>query len=201
MASTSSAPASTSSSSGPVTVNHPSGATFPLSGRLPGVGKDAPKSLGTTATLADQTLDDHKGKVKVLNIFPSIDTKVCQASVRRFNVEASRMPGVEVLCISADLPFAGARFCSTSGLTNVTVISTFRSTFSHDYGLTLTAGPMRGLNARAVVVLTADNKVAYTELVPSIGQEPDYAAALAAVKALGVAVSDAPPTPAPTATA
>jgi len=173
------------------------GAVITLSGRLPAVGTDAPKALGTIANLSEVTLDDYKGKVKVLNIFPSIDTKVCALSVRKFNVEAARFTGVEVLCISGDLPFAHSRFCGAEGIKSVTTVSTFRSTFGADYGVTVTSGPIKGLTARAVVVLSADNKVAYTELVPAIGQEPDYASALAALKKLGVTIA---PEPAPAST-
>ena len=118
----------------------------------------------------------------MLNIFPSIDTAVCAASVRTFNERASQRDGVNVLCVSADLPFAQSRFCGAEGIDRVKTASTFRSTFGNDYGVTLADGPLAGLLARAVVVVGADGNVVYTELVPEIAQEPNYDAALAALE-------------------
>ena len=115
----------------------------------------------------------------MLNIFPSIDTPVCATSVRKFNEQASAR-GLTVVCVSKDLPFALSRFCAAEGIENVSSASAFRDSFGEDYGLTIVDGPMAGLLARAVVVVGADGKVAYTELVPEIAQEPDYDAALAA---------------------
>ena len=114
-------------------------------------------------------------------IFPSVDTGVCAASVRQFNKLASELDNTTVVCVSADLPFAGARFCGAEGLTNVVTGSTFRSTFGADYGVTLADGPLAGLLSRAVVVLDESGKVVYTEQVPEVGQEPDYDAAVAAL--------------------
>ena len=117
----------------------------------------------------------------VLNIFPSVDTGVCAASVRQFNKLASELDNTTVVCVSADLPFAGSRFCGAEGLTNVVTGSTFRSTFGVDYGVTLADGPLAGLLSRAVVVLDESGTVIYTEQVPEVGQEPDYDAAVAAL--------------------
>lgn len=150
-----------------------------LSGHLPAVGRDAPVFTLTAADLSDKTLADFAGKRKVLNIFPSVDTGVCAQSVRTFNRRAASLDNAVVLCISADLPFAQSRFCGAEGLDNVLALSTFRSSFSNDYGVTFVDGPLRGLTARAVLVLDEQNKVLYGELVPEIGQEPDYDAALA----------------------
>lgn len=116
----------------------------------------------------------------MLNIFPSIDTPVCATSVRTFN-ERAAASGLTVVCVSNDLPFAQKRFCGTEGIENVTSGSAFRSDFGGDYGVTIADGPMAGLLARAVVVIDADGKVAYTELVPEIASEPDYEAAIAAL--------------------
>jgi thioredoxin-dependent peroxiredoxin len=116
-----------------------------------------------------------------LNIFPSVDTPVCAASVRSFNQSAAD-GGVSVLCVSNDLPFAQKRFCGAEDIENVTTGSGFRDSFGADYGVTIADGPMAGLLARAVVVVGADGNVAYTELVPEIGQEPDYDAALSALR-------------------
>lgn len=120
------------------------------------------------------------GKPTLLNIFPSIDTPVCATSVRTFNEKAAAS-GLNVVCVSNDLPFAQKRFCGAEGIENVTTASAFRSSFGADYGVTITDGPMAGLLARAVVVIGADGKVAYTELVPEIASEPDYDAAIAAL--------------------
>jgi thiol peroxidase len=150
------------------------------SGELPAKGAAAPAATLTSVDMKDMHLTDYPGK-KVLNIFPSIDTPVCQASVRRFNIEAAAKPGVHVLNISADLPFAHKRFCAAEGIDKVVSLSTFRSSFARDYGLAMSSGPLSGLCARAVIVLDENNKVVYTELVPEIAQEPNYQAALAAL--------------------
>ncbi|MCK9193686.1 MAG: thiol peroxidase, partial [Nevskia sp.] len=134
--------------------------------------------------LKDMTLHDFSGKKKVLNVFPSVDTPTCAMSVRKFNEKAAGLPDAVVLCISADLPFAQKRFCGAEGLSNVVTLSLMRGrNFSKDYGLLIENGPLSGLTARAVIVLSADNKVLYTELVPEIGSEPNYDAALAALSA------------------
>lgn len=148
-------------------------------GNLPAVGAAAPAFTLTAADLSDKTLADFAGKRKVLNIFPSIDTGVCQQSVRTFNQRASALNNTVVLCISADLPFAQARFCGAEGLDNVVTLSSFRSSFAQDYGVALADGALRGLTARAVVVLDENDKVLHVGLVPEITQEPDYDAALA----------------------
>ena len=124
-----------------------------------------------------------RGKQVILNIFPSLDTGVCAASVRKFNKLAAELPGTVVLAVSKDLPFAHARFCTVEGIENVVPVSDFRKTsFDESYGVLMTDGPLKGLLARSVVVIDGDGKVVYTELVPEITQEPDYDKALAAVK-------------------
>ena len=156
-----------------------SGNPVQLKGALPTVGAAAPAFTLTAADLADKTLADFAGKRKVLNIFPSIDTGVCQQSVRTFNQRAAALNNTVVLCVSADLPFAQARFCGAEGLDNVVTLSSFRSSFAQDYGVALADSALRGLTARAVVVLDEHDKVLYVGLVPEITQEPDYDAALA----------------------
>ncbi len=143
------------------------------------MGTEAPDFVLVKSDLSEVTLSGLKGKHVVLNIFPSIDTGVCAASVRRFNKEASALNNTTVLCISADLPFAAGRFCGAEGLENVITLSTFRdSSFADQYGVLMTDGPLRGLLARAVVVVNPEGKVVYTELVPEIAQEPDYNSAI-----------------------
>jgi thiol peroxidase len=151
-------------------------------GELPAVGSPAPGFTLTGTDLGAVSIDQFRGKPLVLNIFPSIDTPVCANSVRTFNERAAGS-GLSVLCVSKDLPFAQQRFCGAEGIENVTTASAFRDGFGEDYGVTLADGPMAGLLARAVVVIDADGKVAYTELVPEIAQEPNYDAALSAVSA------------------
>jgi len=148
------------------------------SGELPKVGTKAPPFRLVKNDLSETTLEQYSGKPKVLNIFPSVDTGVCAASVRKFNAEAAKHPGVAVLNISGDLPFAQKRFCGTEGITGVETLSAFRSTFADDYGLRLKDTPLAGLCSRAVVVLSADDKVLYTEQVADITSEPTYEAAL-----------------------
>ncbi|MCW2849483.1 MAG: tpx [Marmoricola sp.] len=149
-------------------------------GELPAVGDQAPDFALVDTDLKEFTLADLSGR-KVLSIFPSIGTGVCQASVRKFNELASGLEDTTVLNISVDLPFAMTAFCGAEGLEDVQVGSAFRSSFGADYGVTLTDTKFEGLLARAVVVLDADNKVVHSELVPQIGQEPDYDAAVAAL--------------------
>lgn len=156
------------------------GKTLDTVGTLPAPGSPAPDFTLTKTDLSDCTLADFPGKTVVLNIFPSIDTPVCAASVRRFNQEAGQRDNTVVLCISADLPFAHHRFCEVEGLKNVIPLSVFRSpAFGRDYGVLITSGPIAGLLARAVVIITPTGKVVYTEQVPEISQEPDYAKAMA----------------------
>lgn len=152
-------------------------------GELPIVGTNAPAFELVKTDLSDLTMDKLFGKRVILNIFPSLDTSVCAASVRRFNAEASKLENTSVVCVSKDLPFAHGRFCTTEGIENVIPASEFRSNnFGKSFGVMLTDGPLRGLLARAVVVLDENGKVKYTELVPEITQEPDYDSALAALK-------------------
>lgn len=148
-------------------------------GELPAVGSPAPSFKLTGTDLGEVTSDQFSGKPFVLNVFPSVDTPVCSSSVRAFN-ERAASSGTAVLCVSKDLPFAQKRFCGAEGIENVTTASAFRDSFGEDYGITITDGPMAGLLGRAVIVVGADGNVAYTELVPEIGQEPDYDAAVAA---------------------
>ncbi len=149
------------------------------SGELPAVGSPAPAFTLTGTDLGQVSSEQFRGKPVVLNIFPSVDTPVCAASVRAFN-ESAAASGAAVLCVSNDLPFAQKRFCGAEGIENVTTASAFRDDFGKDYGITIVDGPMAGLLGRAVVVVGADGNVVYTELVPEIGQEPNYDAALAA---------------------
>lgn len=159
------------------------GSPVQIDGELPAPGATAPAFTLVGAGLADVSLADFAGKRKVLNIFPSVDTPTCATSVRKFIAQANALDNAVVLCISADLPFAQARFCGAEGLENVQNLSTFRSAgFSRDYGVAIADGPMAGLTARAVVVLDEDNKVLHSELVSEIAHEPDYDAALSALK-------------------
>jgi len=148
-------------------------------GDLPAVGSPAPVFSLTGSDFAPVSLP--QGTRTVLNIFPSVDTGVCAASVKRFNELAASLDDTTVVCISADLPFAQARFCGAEGITGVTAASSFRSGFGTDYGVTLTDGGFEGLLARAVVVVGADGTVLHVQLVPEIGTEPDYDAAVAAL--------------------
>jgi thiol peroxidase len=152
-------------------------------GELPAAGAPAPDFKLTNTDLKDVSLADFKGKKKILNIVPSLDTGVCATSTRKFNESGGKLSDTVVLVISADLPFAMKRFCTTEGLQNVVSLSMIRGkAFAKDYGVLLQDGPLAGLTARAVVVLDANDKVVYRELVPEIGQEPNYDAALAAAK-------------------
>jgi thiol peroxidase len=154
-------------------------------GNLPAVGMEAPAFKLVKTDLSEASIKDFAGKNIILNIFPSLDTSVCAASVRRFNKEAGESPDTVVLCISADLPFAHQRFCETEGLNDVIPLSVFRSPeFGRDYGVTITSGPLAGLMSRAVVIIDKSGEVAYTEQVPEITQEPDYDASLLALSKL-----------------
>lgn len=151
-------------------------------GELPAVGSEAPNFTLTNSDLKDHSLSDFRGKKVVLNIFPSVDTNVCATSVRQFNKELSEREGVQVLNISRDLPFATKRFCGAEGLDGVEVLSEYKNhAFGDAYQLTIKDGAFGGLLSRAVVVVDEEGKVAYTEQVPEIGQEPNYAAAIAAL--------------------
>lgn len=147
-------------------------------GDLPKVGSKAKDFELTNSSLSEDTLKTYKGKRKVLFIVPSLNTSVCGATARKFNEKASTLKNTVVLVISADLPFASKNFCETEGLKNVTPLSTFRSKFPEDFGVKMIDGPLRGLNARAVIVLDENDKVIYTQQVPEITQEPDYEAIL-----------------------
>ncbi len=154
-----------------------------IAGSFPKKGDTAHDFSLTNKDLKDVGLKDFMGKRKVLNIVPSLDTPVCAKSAKIFNEKAGAMPNVVVLVISADLPFAANRFCSTEGLSSVVTLSTVRGRDFHGkYGVDITDGPLKGLTARAVVVLDASNKVLHSQLVPEIKNEPDYDAALAALK-------------------
>jgi thiol peroxidase len=152
-------------------------------GDLPKAGQQAPDFRLVDENLNEVSLADFKGKKKLLNIVPSLDTNVCAASTRRFDQRIGEAPNAVALIISADLPFAQKRFCSSEGLNNVRTLSLVRSKdFAEDYGVLITDGPLAGLTARAVVVLNENDKVVYTQLVPEIGQEPDYDRALTALQ-------------------
>jgi thiol peroxidase len=152
-------------------------------GDLPKVGGKAPDFRLVGGDLKDVSLATFKGKKKVLNIVPSLDTPVCATSTRKFNEKAGSHPNTMVLIVSADLPFASGRFCTAEGLKNVVPLSLMRGReFAKDYGVLITDGPLEGITARAVVVLDENDGVIHTEMVPEIGQEPNYDAALAALK-------------------
>ena len=143
-------------------------------GTLPHAGSVAPDFALTARDLSDINLNDYKGKRLVLNIFPSLDTDVCAASVRHFNQDISEFPDTVVLCVSMDLPFAAARFCTINGIKNVETASAFRSDFGKSYGVELVDRPLRGLLARALVVIDRDGRVLGTSLCNEITEEPDY---------------------------
>jgi len=152
-------------------------------GDLPKVGSAAPDFKLQDADLKDLSLADFKGKKKLLNIVPSLDTPTCALSTKKFNEQAAKHPNTVMLIVSADLPFAQKRFCSAENTDKVKTLSTMRSrNFSKDYGVLITDGLLAGITARAVVVIDENDKVVYTELVPEIKQEPNYDKALAALK-------------------
>ena len=154
-----------------------------VDGVLPAVGSKAPAFSLVAGNLSDVTLADFAGQRKVLNIFPSVDTPTCATSVRTFNKQANDVANTVVLCISADLPFAQARFCGAEGLENVQNLSTLRGAeFIKNYGVAIADGPLKGLTARAVVVLDENDTVLHSELVKEIAEEPNYEAALAVLK-------------------
>ncbi|QRZ62168.1 thiol peroxidase [Rothia sp. ZJ932] len=151
-------------------------------GELPAVGSTAPAFLTVNTGLEDVSAETFAGKKIVLNIFPSVDTGICAQSVRQFNEEAAGLENTVVVSISQDLPFALGRFCGAEGIENVVATSAFRSSFGQDYGVTMTDGPLKGLLARSVVIINEGGEVTYTQLVPEIKTEPDYEAALKALK-------------------
>lgn len=163
---------------------HFQGNPVAVQGSIPQAGDKAQPFTLVAKDLSDVTLGQFAGKRKVLNIFPSIDTGVCASSVRKFNQLAGELANTVVLCVSADLPFAQSRFCGAEGLSNVVTLSTLRAPeFLQTYGVGITDGALKGLAARAVVVIDENDNVVYSELVNEITNEPDYDAALAALKA------------------
>jgi len=154
-----------------------------IEGTFPQVGQKAPAFSLVNRDLKDVTLADFSGKKKVLNIVPSLDTPVCALSTRKFNQQASNMNNTAVLIIAADLPFAMSRFCDTEQLDKVITLSTMRgASFMKDYGVLIAEGPFAGITARAVIVLDESDTIVHAELVPEIADEPNYDAALAALK-------------------
>lgn len=143
-------------------------------GELPKVGSQAPEFALVKNDLSEISLHDYRGHRVVLNIFPSLDTDVCAASVRRFNKEASELDNTRVICVSMDLPFAAGKFCAANGIENVITASAFRSDFGKEYGVEIVDGPMRGLFARCLVVIDEEGKVIATSLCDQITEEPDY---------------------------
>ncbi|MDR2949021.1 MAG: thiol peroxidase [Prevotella sp.] len=159
------------------------GSPVNISGQLPAVGTTAPEFVLVKSDLSEVSLKDLKGKNVILNIFPSLDTGVCAASVRKFNKEAANLPNTVILAVSADLPFAAGRFCTTEGIENVHPASVFRNPeFAKAYGVLTLDGPLKGLLARSVVVLDTEGKVLYNELVAETTNEPNYDAAINALK-------------------
>lgn len=151
-------------------------------GELPALGSQAPAFTLTKGDLSEMTNADLVGKRTILNIFPSIDTPTCAKSTRTFNELASALTNTAVVCVSADLPFAQGRFCGAEGLNNVQTASSFRSNFGNAFGVTLTDSVLKGVLARAVVVLDEQGTVVHTELVGEIANEPNYDAAINALK-------------------
>lgn len=151
-------------------------------GNLPEVGSNVKDFNLVNVELKPKSNQDYAGKKMIFNIFPSIDTGVCQAAARKFNEEAAKLDNTVVLNVSKDLPFALNRFCAAEGLDNVESLSDYRGTFGNDYGVQIADSPMEGLLSRAVIVADENGKVLYTEQVPEIAQEPNYEAALNALK-------------------
>lgn len=157
------------------------GSAVTTSGNLPAVGTKAPDFRLVAADLSEKSLESFAGKKKILTINPSYDTGVCQKAARTFNQRMSERSDVVVLLVSADLPFAQKRFCEAEDLNNVVPVSSFRSTFGADYGVSMITGPLAGLTARSVVVIDEQNQVVHSQLVPEIVQEPDYDAVVASL--------------------
>ena len=151
-------------------------------GKLPAVGTQAKDFTLTAVDLTEKTFEDFKGKYIIMNIFPSVNTGICSKSVRTFNQDAASLHNTIVLCISKDLPFAQKQFCGAEGIDHVVMLSDFRNDFGNIYNVQMVDGAMRGLLSRAVIVVDPEDKIIYEQQVPEIGQEPDYAGALAAVK-------------------
>ncbi|MEP1448277.1 MAG: thiol peroxidase [Paraglaciecola sp.] len=155
------------------------GNAFNTVGELPEVGTQAPDFTLVETDLSETTLADYAGSKLILNIFPSVDTGVCATSIRTFNQKASDLSDTKILCVSADLPFAAARFCGAEGIKNVATGSSFRGSFGNDYGVNFSDGPLAGLLSRSIVVIDEKGTVIHTEQVAETTQEPDYAAAIA----------------------
>lgn len=149
-----------------------------LSGTFPEKGSNAKDFKLTRKDFSDVDLTAFKGKKKLLNVVLSFDTSICSASAKKFEEKLSSLDNLIVINISADLPFAQDRFCKSNNIEHSEILSAFRSTFAKDYGLEMADGPMKGLTARAVIIIDENDKVIYTELVPEIGQEPDYESAI-----------------------
>ncbi|GIM53691.1 thiol peroxidase [Capnocytophaga cynodegmi] len=158
------------------------GNTIHTEGDLPKVGNVSPNFTAVSTELAEVSLNNFKGERVVLNIFPSIDTGVCAASVRRFHKELSNLKNVKILCISKDLPFALNRFCGAEGIDNLVMLSDFRGDFGNNYGVTIIDGPLKGLLSRSIIVLDEEGNVIHTEQVSETANEPNYEAALAKLK-------------------
>lgn len=159
------------------------GETIKTIGKLPKIGKKAPKFKLVKTDLSTARLKDFKGQKVLLNITPSIDTGICAASMRKFNESAAGLENTVIINVSKDLPFAHSRFCAAEGIENVITLSDFvKGKFGKRYGVTIKNGPMKGLLSRAVVVIDEEGRVTYTEQVPEIAQEPNYEAALEALK-------------------
>ncbi len=161
---------------------HLKGNTVNTIGELPSVGSKAPDFILTKNDLSDVNIGNFTGNKIVMNVFPSIDTGVCATSVRKFNDKASKLLNTKVLCISRDLPFAQGRFCGAEGIENVVTLSELRNNaFGEKYGVKIVDGPLAGLFARAIIVVGSSGKVAYTQLVPEITEEPNYEKAIEAL--------------------
>ena len=159
------------------------GKPIEVAGNFPSTGQKAPGFSLVGNDLKPVSLADFAGKRKVLNIVPSLDTPTCATSTRKFNESAGKLDNTVVIVVSGDLPFAAARFCTTEGIENVVTASTFRAhDFANAYGVDITSGPLAGLTARAVIVIDGDDKVVHAERVSEIKNEPNYDAALAALK-------------------
>lgn len=152
-------------------------------GNLPEVGSQAPDFTLVSKDMQEKTLASYHGQKVILNIYPSIDTGVCAMSTTKFNQEASKLDNTRIVCVSRDLPFALKRYCDAEGIDNLDNLTNFRDggDFGKSYGVEITDGAFKGLNARAIVVIDEDGTVKYTELVPEVGQEPNYEKALAAI--------------------
>ena len=152
-------------------------------GNLPEVGSQAPDFQLVSKDMKEITLANYHGQKVIMNIYPSIDTGICAMSTTKFNQEASKLENTRIICVSKDLPFALSRYCEAEGIDNLDNLTNFRDSgdFGKDYGVEIVDGAFKGLNARAVVVVDEDGKVTYTELVPEVGQEPNYEKALAAL--------------------